>query len=53
MQTGQYHVTGIGANGDPEDTGRFVTVWKKVGGESKVAHDIGSTTMPEAPPEKK
>ena len=33
--------------------GRFVTVWKKVGSEWKVAHDIGSTTMPEAPSEKK
>lgn len=53
IQTGQYHVTGIGANGDREDTGRFVTVWKKVGGEWKVAHDIGSTTMPEVPPAKK
>ena len=53
IQTGEYHTTGIGANGEREDKGRFVTVWKKVGGEWKVAHDIGSTTMAEAPPEKK
>ena len=49
IQTGEYHVTGIGPQGDREDRGRFVTVWKKVNGEWKVAHDIGSTTMPETP----
>lgn len=53
IQTGQYHVTGIGPKGDGEDKGRFVTVWKKVGSEWKVAHDIGSTTMPETPAAKK
>ena len=53
IETGEYHTTGIVANGEREDKGRFVTVWKKVGGEWKVAHDIGSTTMPEAPQEKK
>ena len=47
IQTGQYQITGIGPKGDGEDKGRFVTIWKKVGGEWKVAHDIGSTTMPE------
>ena len=53
IQTGEYHVTGIGPKGEREDKGRFVTVWKKVSGEWKVAHDIGSTTMPETPAEKK
>jgi uncharacterized protein (TIGR02246 family) len=53
IQTGDYHVTGMGPKGDREDKGRFLTVWKKVGGEWKVAYDIGSTTMPEAPPAKK
>ena len=53
IQIGEYHETGIGPKGDGEDKGYFVTVWKKVGGEWKVAHDISSTTMPEAPPEKK
>ncbi len=47
IQTGQYHITGIGPKGDGEDKGRFVTIWKKVGSEWKVAHDIGSTTMPD------
>ena len=52
IQTGEYHVTGLGPKGDREDKGRFVTVWKKVSNEWKVAHDIGSTTMPEVPAEK-
>jgi len=53
IQTGEYQLTGLGPNGTGEDKGRFVTVWKKVKGEWKVAHDIGSTTMPEAAPVKK
>jgi ketosteroid isomerase-like protein len=53
VQTGQFHVTGIGPKGDGEDRGRFVTIWKKVNGEWKVAHDIGSTTMPAPGAEKK
>jgi len=53
IQTGQYHVTGAGPKGEGEDKGRFVTVWKKVDGQWKVAHDIGSTTMPMPKPEKK
>jgi uncharacterized protein (TIGR02246 family) len=48
IQTGEYHLTGLGPKGDREDRGRFVTVWKKESGEWKVAQDIGSTTMPEA-----
>ena len=53
IQTGQYHLTALGSNGDGEDKGRFVTVWKKVDGEWKVAHDISSTTMPEVQTVKK
>lgn len=53
IQTGTYSDTGLGPNGDREDKGRYVTVWKKVNGEWKVAHDIGSTTMPEVATEKK
>src|SRR5262245_41980301 len=53
IQTGAYHLGGLGPKGDGEDRGRFVTIWKKVNGEWKVAQDIGSTTMPEAPPVKK
>src|ERR1700704_4180257 len=36
----QFHITGVGAKGNREDKGHFVTIWKKVGGEWKVAHDI-------------
>jgi uncharacterized protein (TIGR02246 family) len=52
VQTGEYHFTGLGPKGDGEDTGRFVTVWKKENGEWKVAHDISSTTMPEVTADK-
>jgi ketosteroid isomerase-like protein len=47
FQTGTYHTTGLGPKGAGEDRGRFVTVWKKVGNEWKVAHDIATSTMPE------
>ena len=53
IQTGEYHDTGLGPAGDREDKGHYVTVWKKVNGEWKVAHDIGSTTMPEVAAEKR
>jgi uncharacterized protein (TIGR02246 family) len=52
VQSGRYEMTNLGPKGDREDRGRFVTVWKKVNGQWKVAHDIGSTTMPETPPKK-
>lgn len=48
VQTGETHVTGLGPKGDGKDESVFVTVWKKVNGEWRVAHDIGATTMPEA-----
>jgi len=50
VQTGPYHDTALGPNGDREDKGRFVTVWTKVNGEWKVAHDIGSTASPDTAP---
>ena len=53
IQTGEYHFTGLGPKGEGEDRGWFLTVWKKVGSEWKVAHDITSRTMPETPPAKK
>lgn len=46
IQTGTFNITGLGPKGDISDTGKFVTVWKKVGGAWKVAYDIGSTTVP-------
>jgi ketosteroid isomerase-like protein len=48
VETGSYHLTGLGPKGDIEDRGRFLTVWKKVDGEWKVAYDMGATTMPAA-----
>jgi uncharacterized protein (TIGR02246 family) len=51
VQTGTYNLTGLGPKGDISDTGKFVTVWKKVNGAWKVAYDIASTTVP-APPQK-
>lgn len=53
VQTGEFHNTALGATGDREDKGRFVTVWKKTDGEWKVAHDMSSTTMPEVQAERK
>ena len=53
IQTGEYHLTGLGPAGSQEDRGRFVTVWKKVDNEWKVAQDISETTMPEPVPGKK
>jgi uncharacterized protein (TIGR02246 family) len=53
IQTGEYHLTALGPKADGEDKGRFVTIWKKINGEWKVAHDISSTTMPEVQAAKK
>jgi ketosteroid isomerase-like protein len=36
IQTGEFHSAGLGPNGDREDRGRYVTVWKKMNGEWKV-----------------
>jgi len=53
VQIGVLNVTGLGPKGDGSDTGRFLTVWKKVNGSWKVAYDMGSTTVPEPPATKK
>ena len=47
VQTGTFTATGLGPKGDGRDTGKFVTVWKKVDGAWKVANDVSATTMPE------
>jgi len=48
VQSGEGRITALGARG--EDTSvrrqRFVTVWKKVDGRWKVAHDIAVNTTP-------
>jgi ketosteroid isomerase-like protein len=46
VQTGQYHVTGLGAKGDGTDSGRFVTIWTKSGGAWKVQQDTSVSTSP-------
>jgi ketosteroid isomerase-like protein len=48
-ELGTYHVTGIGPDGTGDDTGKYVTVWKKVNDTWKVAADISVTTKPETP----
>ncbi len=50
VQTGTYTETGAGPRGDKENRGNFVTVWKKVGDEWKVAVDIGQPIPPPAKP---
>jgi uncharacterized protein (TIGR02246 family) len=48
VQAGEGRITGLGANGEDHSvrTQRFVTVWKKINGEWKVAHDIAIDTTP-------
>lgn len=41
VQTGTFNETGAGPKGDKVNRGNFVTVWKKVGDQWKVAVDIG------------
>jgi uncharacterized protein (TIGR02246 family) len=48
-EMGTFQFTGGGPTGTEEDSGKYVTVWKKVNGEWKVAADIGVSTKPEAP----
>jgi len=46
VQAGEGRITALGANGEDQSVRRqrFVTVWKKVNGEWKVAHDIAVNT---------
>jgi uncharacterized protein (TIGR02246 family) len=48
VQTGEGKLTSLGGNGEDQAVHRqrFVTVWKKVGGEWKVAHDIAVNITP-------
>ena len=50
VQNGPYTETGVGPKGDKESRGNFVTVWKKVGDEWKVAVDIAQPIPPPAKP---
>lgn len=46
VEYGKYDVKGLGAKGTESDQGRYVTVYKKVNGDWKVAADIGTSTKP-------
>jgi uncharacterized protein (TIGR02246 family) len=48
VQTGEGRITGLGANGEDLSVRRqrFVTVWRKVNGDWKVAHDIAVNIRP-------
>ena len=48
IQTGEGRLTSLGEHGEDRKVHRqrFVTVWKKVNGEWKVAHDIAVNVTP-------
>src|SRR5215471_9815699 len=48
VQTGEGRLTSLGEHGEDQQVHRqrFVTVWKKVNGEWKVAHDIAVNITP-------
>jgi uncharacterized protein (TIGR02246 family) len=46
VEYGKYNVKGLGKDGTISDQGRYVTVYRKVGGTWKVSADIGSSTKP-------
>ena len=46
VESGTFKVSGLGPKADVSDTGKFLTVWKKVNGVWKVAFDMGSSTVP-------
>jgi ketosteroid isomerase-like protein len=50
---GTYQLSMIGPDGKSlSDKGKYVAVWKKVGGKWKVVHDIFNTDLPAPPPPK-
>jgi uncharacterized protein (TIGR02246 family) len=51
VEYGKYNVKGLGPNGTDSDEGKYVTIYRKVGGAWKVAADIGTSTKP-APAQK-
>lgn len=52
VQTGQTHVVNAGPKGVGENRARFVTVWRKINGEWKVAYDMSTPITPQPPPKK-
>jgi ketosteroid isomerase-like protein len=43
---GTYHFRTVGRTGNVDDVGKYLTVWKKVDGEWKVAVDMGNSDLP-------
>ena len=50
VQTGSYTETGAGPKGDGTIVGNFLTYWKKVNGQWKVAADMSSPNQPPPKP---
>lgn len=48
-ETGQVQTSGLGADGTNTQTSRFLTVWKKVDGTWKAAHDMSMSMTPRSP----
>jgi ketosteroid isomerase-like protein len=48
VQTGMYTTAGMGAKGDRDERGHFVTIWKADGGQWRVVLDIGQPIPPPA-----
>src|SRR5690349_2728349 len=46
VERGTYHFVQNNAGGQVDDTGKYVTVWKKVKGEWKVAIDTATSDLP-------
>ena len=46
VERGTYHFVQNNASGQVDDTGKYVTVWKKVKGEWKVAIDTATSDLP-------
>lgn len=52
VQTGQTHTVNTGPKGDGEARARFVTLWRKINGEWKVAYDMSAPIVAAPPPKK-
>jgi len=45
VELGEWRLTGLGADGTGEDHGTYMTLYRKVGGEWKVAADASASTV--------
>lgn len=46
LDRGWYRLSAQGPKGPINDTGKYIVVWRKIGGEWKVASDIFNTDLP-------